>query len=83
MHTAELDSAVNHTGMGHAPANGSGEEPTSVTGVPPPRSITHRFATREGTEAYQAQAQSEVLPTCAQPIKQHSSATSLGDFLML
>ena len=76
MCTADVDSVVDHTGMGHTPANGSGEELTSTTGVPPPRSTTHRFTTHKGTKVYQAQAQSEVLPMCAQPIEQHSSAVS-------
>ena len=73
---ADVNSVINHTGMGQAPANGSGEEPTSTTGVPLPRSTTHQFATHEGTKAYWTQTRSEALLMCAQTVEQRSSAVS-------
>ena len=57
MHTTELASIIPDTGTEHAPANDSGPEQAPAMGVPPLGSTTHHFITREGNEAYRAQAQ--------------------------
>ena len=56
MRTTEPGSIVPDTGTEHAPANDSGSEPAPAMGTPPPGSTTHHFTTREGNEAYRAQA---------------------------
>ena len=52
----ELASIVPDTGIEHTPADDSGPEQAPAMGVPPPGSTTHHFITREGNEAYRAQA---------------------------
>ena len=56
MRTAELASIVPDTGIEHAPADDSGPEQAPAMGMPPLGSTTHHFITREGNEAYRAQA---------------------------
>ena len=76
MHTTELASIVPNTGTEHAPADDSGPEQAPAMGVPPPGSTTHHFITREGNEAYRAQARPGTDSTCNPHVEDHSTAAS-------
>ena len=76
MRTAELGSIVPNTGTEHAPANDSGPEQAPATSAPPPGSTTHRFTTREGNEAYQAQTRPDSDSTRGPRVEDCSSAAS-------
>ena len=76
MRTTELASIVPNTGIEHAPADDSGPEQAPAMGVPPPGSTTHHFITREGNEAYQAQARPGTDSMCNLHVEDCSTAVS-------
>ena len=76
MHMNVLASIIPDTGTEHAPADDSGLEQAPAMGVPPPGSTTHHFITREGNEAYQAQARPGMDSTCNPHIEDRSTAAS-------
>ena len=76
MHTTELASIIPDTGTEHAPADDSGQEQAPAMGMPPPGSTTHHFITREGNEAYQAQARPGMDSTRNLHVEDRSTAAS-------